>query len=143
MVDSSYLNTASKLGRSILEMARKASTTLVNITQRSEADQTIPLHNDPSIASSCAASTQIPKIDPLFLMLCMKDGKFGTSLYQKDISGLDSDRRLFEFLRDNYARYRGNRASPISLSALEAINFVMVSSHFVSYSRQRQGRRLT
>jgi hypothetical protein len=99
-----------------------------SVWKKSKPNSSIPLYNKPTAQSAATSNNPTPQADPLHLLVCMKEGKFGTALHQEDINGLKSDRKLFEFLQDSYLARRGKLYSLLSLRAPERINLVKVRS---------------
>lgn len=100
-------------------------------SRASPAGPCIPMHNNPFTAAASQTNASNPKPEPLHLLLCMKEGRFGTALYQEDIRELRCDRNLFRFLRHCYTIRRSALRSLLSLLSLRApaaINFVMVNA---------------
>jgi hypothetical protein len=99
-------------------------TRLAAIFRRSSDHCTLPQHssNTTPIHSVHDANLQQPKI--LHLMACMHSGNYGKSLHQDPIDTIDTDRKLFLFLRQQFSRCRGRFCTILSLKRVKSIYFV-------------------
>lgn len=84
---------------------------------------TLPQHNlnSTAIQSPQGMPLESPKI--LYLLACMRSAQLGKTLHQGCIDDIDTDRKLFCFLRQVFQNYRGRVRSLLSLKKVKGIHF--------------------
>lgn len=95
-------------------------------SNRSSPEPTIPLFNTPKTGNGKPDQPNIPPKDPLYLLLCMNDGRYASGLRQKEVQELKYDRELFRDLQNTYRAKRGRASSLLSLRAVQSVEFVAV-----------------
>ena len=73
----------------------------------------------------------------LNMMTCMHNWRYMKNLYQDRMEYIDTNRRLFTYLREQYIHHRGRLGNMISLKAIQGIFFhqamsILVTSPMVS-----------
>jgi hypothetical protein len=93
------------------------------------------------MTQSSTSSTLVPSLDPLRLLSCLEREPHGPKLYQDPIHDVQTDKDLFNFLRQTFIRRRRRLFSSLSLRAPDTIRFIQVKFNFVEFYRyHRVGR---
>jgi hypothetical protein len=143
---SSRSNSMSSITKVFSDGVQSVRSMLTSSSEDSlEAD--LPLHERSASNSTLEKGDSRPEMpktpatELLWLLLCYSQGRYATRLLQLDLINLNanSDKRLFEIMRDNYLTMRGKWMGYFSLRTLRSIKFVqfqMYGSEFVSVRMQ-------
>ncbi|OMP88187.1 hypothetical protein BK809_0002944, partial [Diplodia seriata] len=117
---------ATRSGGSPVSTALNWLTGFAGASHKKTSGPCIPMHNTTATGACHSSAGPKPQRESLHLLLCMRDGRHATSLYQDGICEVGNDRQLFEFLQHGYKHRRGKLYSWLSLRVPEAINLVKV-----------------
>jgi len=106
---------------------RRAFARLGMMLKRLPEQDTLPHHDLNSTATHApqGISHQLPKL--LHLLACMRCSQLGKTLYQGCIDSIDTDRKLFYFLRQLFRDHRGQFKSLLSLKKVKGIHFTKLN----------------
>lgn len=89
---------------------------------------TLPQHNAQPTSTVQGTQTPIIQLEPLHVASCVHKGRYRRNLYQSRIDEVDTDRKLFVLLREQFTKHRGKLRSALSLRAVQGIFFIKVYS---------------
>jgi hypothetical protein len=89
---------------------------------------TLPQHSDQPTLATQGSQTPSLQQKPLHMMSCLQKGRYGKNLYQDRIETVNTDRKLFFFLKEQFTKRRGRLGSTLSLRAVQGIFFIKVHS---------------
>lgn len=103
---------------------QRVFTRLATTFKRLPKLSTLPQHNLNTTATHSPQGIPLQPPKLLHLLACMRSAQLGKSLHQDCIDTIDTDRKLFCFLRQLFRNYRGRFCTLLSLKKVQGIYFV-------------------
>ncbi|KAF2685721.1 hypothetical protein K458DRAFT_300149 [Lentithecium fluviatile CBS 122367] len=103
---------------------QKALTRLATTFKRTSKQCMLPQHNPNSNTTHSTQGTNSHHQNTNYLLACMHSGQYGKMLHQDCIDTIDTDRKLFCFLRQQFTHCRGRFRTILSLKKVKGIYFV-------------------
>lgn len=103
---------------------QRVSARLATTFKRLPRQSTLPQHNLNTTVTHSPQGIPIQPPKLLYLLACMRSARLGKSLHQDCIDTIDTDRKLFCFLRQLFKNYRGRFCTLFSLKKVKGIYFI-------------------
>lgn len=136
---NSYSNASG--GWSISTLQSLAVTSYRNLIRRSrpppDPNDRLPVHNSPDSQSASNAGKSPTLKDTLYLLLCIKSGRYGTELHHQNVADINSDRSLFLQLQEYFSQRQSKLRSALSMRTVKSIDLVKVRSWATAFSISR------